>query len=160
MKQASAMKQAAARNEARAVADQPVYLANFRLRDAPFQPEPDARFLYLSQAHARAQAYVEAAPAAGDPFVGLHDACRRIGNLFGWYTHRLAGAALRSKGTTSLPLIRRHCIELHFEEVRRQRGSSLALLAPSCRFNRNFWVMVNWLLGNRSSDSRSQRHSC
>ena len=58
-----------ARKETPPVADQPTYLANFRLREAPFQPEPDARFLYLSQAHARAQAYMEAAPAAGDPFV-------------------------------------------------------------------------------------------
>jgi len=69
MKQALAMKQTSARKQTQPVADQPAYLANFRLREAPFQPEPDARFLYLSQAHARAQAYMEAAPAAGDPFV-------------------------------------------------------------------------------------------
>jgi general secretion pathway protein A len=69
MRQASVMKQTPARKETQAVAEQPTYLANFRLREAPFQPEPDARFLYLSQAHARAQAYMEAAPAAGDPFV-------------------------------------------------------------------------------------------
>ena len=39
-----------------------MYLTTFKLKEAPFQAEPDTRFLYLSQAHARAQAYMEAAP--------------------------------------------------------------------------------------------------
>jgi general secretion pathway protein A len=69
MKQALAMKQTSASKETRPVADPPAYVASFRLREAPFQPEPDPRFLYLSQAHARAQAYMESAPGAGDPFV-------------------------------------------------------------------------------------------
>ena len=33
-----------------------MYLAIFKLKEAPFQPEPEPRFLYLSQTHARAKA--------------------------------------------------------------------------------------------------------
>jgi len=99
MRQALSIKQASARNEARPVADQPTYLANFRLREAPFQREPDTRFLYLSQAHARAQAYMEAAPAAGDPFVVITGAAGTGKSL-------LALAMRQELGTQALVM---HC---------------------------------------------------
>jgi len=99
MKQALAMKHASASKESRPVAEQPTYLANFRLREGPFQPEPDARFLYLSQALARAQAYMEAAPAAGDPFVVITGAAGTGKSL-------LALALRQELGTQALVM---HC---------------------------------------------------
>ena len=30
-----------------------MYLTTFKLKEAPFQPNPDSRFLYPSRAHAR-----------------------------------------------------------------------------------------------------------
>ena len=51
-----------------------MYLAIFKLKEAPFQPEPDPRFLYLSQTHARAKAYMESALAGADDFVAISGA--------------------------------------------------------------------------------------
>jgi general secretion pathway protein A len=46
-----------------------MYLTTFKLKEAPFQPNPDPRFLYLSRAHARAKAYLESAVSSADDFV-------------------------------------------------------------------------------------------
>jgi general secretion pathway protein A len=46
-----------------------MYLTTFKLKEAPFQPNPDPRFLYLSRAHARAKAYLESAVSTADDFV-------------------------------------------------------------------------------------------
>jgi len=46
-----------------------MYLTTFKLKEAPFQPNPDPRFLYLSRAHARAKAYLESALSTDDDFV-------------------------------------------------------------------------------------------
>ena len=46
-----------------------MYLTTFKLKEAPFQPNPDSRFLYLSRAHARAKAYMESAVSTDDDFV-------------------------------------------------------------------------------------------
>ena len=46
-----------------------MYLTTFKLKEAPFQPTPDSRFLYLSKAHARAKAYLESAISTADDFV-------------------------------------------------------------------------------------------
>lgn len=46
-----------------------MYLSTFKLKEAPFEPNPDARYLYLSRGHARAKAYMEAALTTADDFV-------------------------------------------------------------------------------------------
>ncbi|HEV7432576.1 MAG TPA: AAA family ATPase, partial [Steroidobacteraceae bacterium] len=46
-----------------------MYLTTFKLKDAPFEANPDARYLYLSKAHARAKAYLESAVSTSDDFV-------------------------------------------------------------------------------------------
>jgi general secretion pathway protein A len=46
-----------------------MYLTTFKLKEAPFQPNPDPRFLYLSPAHARAKAYLESVVSTADDFV-------------------------------------------------------------------------------------------
>lgn len=46
-----------------------MYLAHFRLKAAPFQITPDADFLYMSQGHARAKAYMDYTIRNRDGFV-------------------------------------------------------------------------------------------
>jgi type II secretory pathway predicted ATPase ExeA len=46
-----------------------MYLELFRLRELPFRLSPDPEFLYLSQAHARAKAYMESTVWFTDGFV-------------------------------------------------------------------------------------------
>ncbi len=46
-----------------------MYLSTFKLKEAPFEANPDARYLYLSKAHARAKAYLESAVSTADDFV-------------------------------------------------------------------------------------------
>jgi general secretion pathway protein A len=46
-----------------------MYLEVFKLRDLPFRLSPDPEFLYLSQAHARAKAYMESTIWFTDGFV-------------------------------------------------------------------------------------------
>ncbi len=46
-----------------------MYLTTFKLKEAPFQPSPDSRYLYLSKSHARAKAYLESAISSADDFV-------------------------------------------------------------------------------------------
>src|SRR4051812_31317732 len=46
-----------------------MYLTTFKLKEAPFEPRADARYLYLSRAHARAKAYLESALSTTDDFV-------------------------------------------------------------------------------------------
>ena len=46
-----------------------MYLSTFKLKEAPFEANPDARYLYLSKDHARAKAYMEAAVSTADDFV-------------------------------------------------------------------------------------------
>src|SRR5665213_2247552 len=47
----------------------PMYLELFKLRELPFRLSPDPEFLYLSQAHARAKAYMESTVWFTDGFV-------------------------------------------------------------------------------------------
>ena len=47
----------------------PMYLDLFKLRELPFRLSPDPEFLYLSQAHARAKAYMESTVWFTDGFV-------------------------------------------------------------------------------------------
>ena len=47
----------------------PMYLELFKLRELPFRLSPDPEFLYLSQAHARAKAYMESTVWFADGFV-------------------------------------------------------------------------------------------
>jgi general secretion pathway protein A len=51
-----------------------MYLTTFNLKEAPFQADADARFLYLSRGHARARAYMESALDDGEEFVGISGA--------------------------------------------------------------------------------------
>ena len=44
-------------------------LSTFKLKEAPFEANPDARYLYLSKGHARAKAYMESAVSTADDFV-------------------------------------------------------------------------------------------
>lgn len=46
-----------------------MYLQHFKLREPPFQLTPDADFLYLSETHARAKAYMDYCIRARDGFV-------------------------------------------------------------------------------------------
>jgi type II secretory pathway predicted ATPase ExeA/pSer/pThr/pTyr-binding forkhead associated (FHA) protein len=46
-----------------------MYLSTFKLKEAPFEANPDARYLYLSKGHARAKAYMESAVSTADDFV-------------------------------------------------------------------------------------------
>src|ERR1700691_1789190 len=46
-----------------------MYIELFRLRELPFRLSPDPQFLYLSQAHARAKAYMEWTVWFADGFV-------------------------------------------------------------------------------------------
>jgi general secretion pathway protein A len=46
-----------------------MYLSTFKLKEAPFEANPDARYLYLSKGHARAKAYMESALSTADDFV-------------------------------------------------------------------------------------------
>ena len=46
-----------------------MYLEAFKLKSYPFQVAPDANFLYLSKAHARAKAYLDYAIWSPDGFV-------------------------------------------------------------------------------------------
>jgi type II secretory pathway predicted ATPase ExeA len=46
-----------------------MYLSTFKLKEAPFEANPDSRYLYLSKAHARAKAYLESAVSTADDFV-------------------------------------------------------------------------------------------
>src|ERR1022692_3364104 len=46
-----------------------MYLELFKLRELPFRLSPDPEFLYLSQAHARAKAYMESTVWFTDGFV-------------------------------------------------------------------------------------------
>src|ERR1700693_190500 len=46
-----------------------MYLELFKLRELPFRLSPDPDFLYLSQAHARAKAYMESTVWFTDGFV-------------------------------------------------------------------------------------------
>lgn len=51
-----------------------MYLKTFKLDEAPFQADADARYLYLSRGHARAKAYMESALSDGEEFVGISGA--------------------------------------------------------------------------------------
>ncbi len=46
-----------------------MYLSTFKLKEAPFEANADARYLYLSKGHARAKAYMESAVSTADDFV-------------------------------------------------------------------------------------------
>jgi general secretion pathway protein A len=46
-----------------------MYLDSFKLKELPFRLSPDPQFLYLSNAHARAKAYMESTIWFTDGFV-------------------------------------------------------------------------------------------
>src|SRR5580692_8185322 len=110
-----------------------MYLEAFKLRELPFRLSPDPEFLYLSQAHARAKAYMESTIWFADGFVVITGeiGCGKttlIETFLKELQHDVVVAQVNQTQVSSIEFLQSVLVQFGFKPFRMKKAELLATL--------------------------------